>query len=186
MSWGLTFPQTVQDVYDVAKAFVDNDMSGTGNTIGLSGPQSGGALYATFLASSNNVYGFDPIFSAMGSYPGYWIEKDGAVTYGSIEPETKEALEFLQKMYKGGLIDPEMSVRANSEETVVSGQSGMFFGPWWMGYSRFRMPSATIRKPIGRPMRCRLTRKENGLPTFPQRLDSLPLFAKATSIRRPL
>lgn len=132
---GLDVPQTVQDVYDVAKAFVDNDMSGTGNTIGLSGPQSGGALYATFLASSNNVYGFDPIFSAMGSYPGYWIEKDGAVTYGSIEPETKEVLEFLQKMYKGGLIDPEMSVRANSEETVVSGQSGMFFGPWWMGYS---------------------------------------------------
>lgn len=132
----LDVPESVEDVYNVAKAFVDNDMAGNGKTIGLSGPQSGGSLYADFLQSSNNVYGFDPIFSAMGSYPGYWLKKeDGSVTYGSIEPETKEALETLQKMYKDGLIDPEMGVRANSEETVVSGQSGMFFGPWWMGYS---------------------------------------------------
>lgn len=132
----LDAPKSVDDVYNVAKAFVDNDMAGDGKTIGLSGPQSGGSLYANYLESSNNVYGFDPIFSAMGSYPGYWLQKeDGTVTYGSIEPETKTALETLQKMYKDGLIDPEMGVRTKSEEAVVSGQSGMFFGPWWMGFA---------------------------------------------------
>lgn len=142
----LEAPKSVDDVYNVAKAFVDNDMAGDGKTIGLSGPQSGGSLYANYLESSNNVYGFDPIFSAMGSYPGYWLQKeDGTVTYGSIEPETKTALETLQKMYKDGLIDPEMGVRTKSEEAVVSGQSGMFFGPWWMGFAP--IPDAVRNNP---------------------------------------
>ena len=141
----LKVPTTVEEVKTVAKAFVDNKMAGSAKTIGLSGPQSGGKLYATFLESSNNTFGFDPIFSARHSYPGYWYQKDGAITYGSIQPETKQALSDLRDMYAAGVIDQEMGVRADAAEPVVSGQTGMFFGPWWIGY--WPLPDALKNDP---------------------------------------
>lgn len=132
---GLEVPKTIDDVEAVAKAFIDAKLGGE-NTIGIIGPASGGNLYATFLQSTNNVYGLDPIFSAMGSYPGYWIEdENGDAVYGSITPETRAALERLAKMYAEGVIDPEIGVRKESAETVISGQCGIFFGTWWMPWS---------------------------------------------------
>ncbi|CAM3992945.1 extracellular solute-binding protein [Paenibacillus alkaliterrae] len=135
---GLEPPKTIEDLEKVARAFVeqDPDGNGTADTIGISGPQSGdGKMYANFLESKNNLYGFDAIFSAFGAYPGFWIEgDDGKPVYGSILPETKEALIKLSEMYADGLIDPEMAVRKDSKEPVVNGKSGMFFAPWWMGY----------------------------------------------------
>lgn len=50
---------------------------------------------------------FDHIFGAYGVLPNYWMLKDGKVVSGSIQPEAKEALKFLNKMYANKLIDPE-------------------------------------------------------------------------------
>jgi putative aldouronate transport system substrate-binding protein len=132
---GLEPPRTIDDVERVARAFVENNMGETGKTIGLAGPDSNGKMYAHFLESANNLYGFDPIFSAFGAYPGYWLEgEDGEPVYGSILPEVKEALAKLREWYAAGLIDPEMGVRNDSGESVVAGETGIFFAPWWMGY----------------------------------------------------
>lgn len=132
---GLEVPKTVADVEAVAKAFVDAKLGGE-NTIGLVGPASGGNLYADFLNSTNNVYGLDPIFSAMNSYPGYWIkDEEGNVVYGSTTKETRAALERIAEMYKNGAIDQELGVRKDSAEAVISGQAGIFFGTWWMSWS---------------------------------------------------
>ncbi|PMC38135.1 ABC transporter substrate-binding protein [Bacillus sp. UMB0899] len=134
---GLEAPKTVEDLEKVAKAFAEQDPDGNGkkDTIGLSGPDINNKLYANFLESTNNLYGFDGIFSAYHSYPGYWLEgEDGKPVYGSTLPETKEALAKLRDMYAKGLIDQEMGVREDSGESVINGQSGMFFAPWWMPY----------------------------------------------------
>lgn len=134
---GLEPPKTMADLEKVAEAFVKQDPDGNGkaDTIGIAGPSSNGKMYANFLDSANNLYGFDPIFSAYGAYPGYWLkDADGNAVYGSILPETKEALGELSKLYAKGLIDPQMAIRADSAESIVSGQTGMFFAPWWMGY----------------------------------------------------
>ncbi len=134
---GLEAPKTVEDLEKVAKAFAEQDPDGNGkkDTIGLSGPDINNKLYANFLESTNNLYGFDGIFSAFHSYPGYWLEgEDGKPVYGSTLPETKEALAKLRDMYAKGLIDQEMGVREDSGESVINGQSGMFFAPWWMPY----------------------------------------------------
>ncbi|MGP4038489.1 extracellular solute-binding protein [Gracilibacillus sp. D59] len=134
---GLEPPKTIEDFKAVAKAFVEQDPDGNGqdDTIGLAGPDTSNKLYANFLESTNNLYGFDGIFSALHAYPGYWIEgDDGQPVYGSILPETKEALSVLRDMYSEGLIDPEMGVREDSGESVISGNTGMFFGPFWMPY----------------------------------------------------
>jgi len=128
---GLPEPKTLEDIEAIAKAFIDNDMSGKGNTIGLLGPNT------PELANEkgNRTLGFDAIFSSFRSFPRHWLKgKDGQVTYGSIEPETKEALALLRDWYAKGLIDKEFFLRENPNELFLSGQNGMFFGPWWMAW----------------------------------------------------
>lgn len=130
-------PQTLQEVELVARAFVEQDPDGNQktDTIGLAGPGSTGRLYATFLQSTNNLYGFDGIFSAYNAYPGYWLEKNGEVVYGSVQPETKKALGKLREMYLAGLIDPETGVREDPGDPIAKGKTGMFFAPWWAPYT---------------------------------------------------
>ncbi|WP_159881275.1 extracellular solute-binding protein [Paenibacillus puerhi] len=129
-------PRTIEELEAVARAFVDQDPDGNkkSDTIGIAGHGSAGKLYANFLQPTNNLYGLDGIFAAYNAYPGYWLEKDGKVVYGSTEPETKEALSKLKDIYLSGLIDQEIGVRQEPWETIISGQAGMFFGPWWAPY----------------------------------------------------
>ncbi|WP_248927068.1 extracellular solute-binding protein [Paenibacillus hamazuiensis] len=134
---GLEPPKTIDDLEKVAKAFVEQDPDGNGkaDTIGITGPQSGGLIHANFIAPNNNNYGFDPVFSAYHAYPGFWLKgSDSKAVYGSILPETKQALAKLQDLYKKGLIDKEMSVRKDASEPIKSGKSGIWFGMWWAGY----------------------------------------------------
>ncbi|WP_442956189.1 extracellular solute-binding protein [Paenibacillus sp. USHLN196] len=145
---GLEPPKTMEDLENVAKAFVEQDPDGNGqnDTIGIAGQQNGGRLYANFLESTNNTYGLDPIFGAYQAYPGYWLKDDsGSPVYGSILPETKEALAKLRDMYANGLIDKELGIRKSASEPVVNGNAGIFFAPWWMGYGP--LPDAIKNNP---------------------------------------
>ncbi len=127
----LEAPRTVDEVFDVAKKFVDAKMGGD-NTIGIVGPASGDQL----TGRGGNRWGLDPIFGAYESYPEYWLQGDGGeVLYGSVQPQTKEALAKLAEMYAAGAIDPEVFVRSDALEPVTSGRAGIFFGPWWCGYT---------------------------------------------------
>jgi len=134
---GLQPPRTMKDLETVARAFVEKDPGGNGKgrTIGISGPQAGGKLYSHFLDSTNNSFGFDPLFSAFGAYPGYWLQgKDGKAVYGSLLPETRVALAKLADLYRQGLLDPETAIRKDATEPVVRGRTGLYFGNWWNGY----------------------------------------------------
>lgn len=132
---GLEEPRTMEDIEKIAQAFIDNKMGGD-NTIGIAGPSSGQALYSTFLSSGTNNFGLAPVFNAFKSYPGWWVEgEDKEAVYGSTTPETKEALAYLAGLYEKGILDPEMSIRSDASETVVSGQCGILFAGWWLGYA---------------------------------------------------
>lgn len=121
-------PKTVKDVEAIARAFVENQMGGD-NTIGLTG--SDNALKVPGKAARHDYKG---IFTAFHAYPGNWLrDGSGDIVYGSILPETKEALGFLREMYMDGLIDEEFALRKDKDQPVISGQAGMFFGPWWSG-----------------------------------------------------
>ena len=131
---GLEVPRTWDEMAAVAEAFVTQDPDGNGedDTIGILGPGNSDHMNAI----GNNQYGLDPLFSSFQSYPQYWLQdEDGTVKYGSIQPETRVALEKIQKLYTDKLIDPEMLVRNNCQEAVLSGKVGIFFGPWWSGYT---------------------------------------------------
>lgn len=127
---GLQPPKTVDDLVTIANAFIAKDPDGDGqaDTIGLTGNKD-------IIASTN---GFDNIFHAFNSYPQKWI-KDGSgnAAYGSILPETKIALAKLADMYKQGVIDKEFAVKQNADTNamIISGKAGMFFFPFWAGWS---------------------------------------------------
>jgi putative aldouronate transport system substrate-binding protein len=145
---GLAAPKSMADLKAIAKAFVEKDPGGNGpgRTIGISGPQNGGYLYSTFLTSGTNVYGFEPLFEAFNAYPGWWLrDASGNPVYGSITGETRAALQELAAWYREGLIDPEMGIRQDSTEAVISGRSGMFSGGWWMGY--YMLPDVIKNNP---------------------------------------
>ena len=131
---GLEVPRTWDELVTVAEAFVTQDPDGNGeaDTIGILGPGNSDHMNAI----GGNQYGLDPLFCSFQSYPQYWLkDEDGTVKYGSIQPETRTALEKIQKLYTDKLIDPEMLVRNNCQEAVLSGKVGIFFGPWWSGYT---------------------------------------------------
>lgn len=124
---GLAPPHTMEDVIEIAKAFVEDDPDGNGlkDTVGLSGSKTN--LYA--LAS---MYDFTGIFAAHDAYPGLWLHNDkGQIVYGSTLPETKRALETIRSMYASGLIDPDFPYRTEPLDLLAAGRSGMFFGPWF-------------------------------------------------------
>ena len=131
---GLEVPRTWDEMAAVAEAFVTKDPDGNGedDTIGILGP--GNSNHINDIG--DNQFGLDPLFCSFQSYPQYWLQdEDGTVKYGSIQPETRTALEKIQKLYTDKLIDPEMLVRNNCQEAVLSGKVGIFFGPWWSGYT---------------------------------------------------
>ena len=131
---GLEVPRTWDEMAAVAEAFVTQDPDGNGeaDTIGILGPGNSDHMNAI----GGNQFGLDPLFSSFQSYPQYWLQdEDGTVKYGSIQPETRTALEKIQKLYTDKLIDTEMLVRNDSKEPLLAGKVGIFFGPWWCGYT---------------------------------------------------
>ncbi len=129
---GLEGPQTVDDVEAIAKAFIEQDPDGDGaaDTFGITGTSQP-------VMVPSNLHGFDAIFNAYGAFPEiFYRNADGEVQYGSIQPETKEALARLAAMYQAGIIDPEFATKNTdkSNEIVVGGNGGIMFGPWWLSW----------------------------------------------------
>ena len=121
-------PETMDDVYEIAKAFVEQDPDGNGQ------PDTYGLQFdSTFR---HNAAGFFWGFGA-NSRSGFWIEKGDRVEMSVVQPEMKNALKMLSKMYEEGLIDREFGVKDQSKgfEPVVAGKTGMFYGPHWMAFT---------------------------------------------------
>ena len=98
----LEVPKTIDELVAVAQAFVDNDMSGRGNTIGIG-------------LANDLGFTFDVFCNAYGAYPDMWIEDEsGQLVYGSVQPEMKQGLQKLQELYQKGLIHPEFAAQDNT------------------------------------------------------------------------
>lgn len=124
---GLKKPKTMEEAMDVVKAFVENDVAGNGETVGL-------ACSTGLIAGSDETYGVDTVFTKYGSVPENWILNDnGEVEYGSLTQETKEALGYLNELYESGVIDSRFLLRKteNIDELVIDGKCGAIFGRWW-------------------------------------------------------
>ncbi|MCA0754274.1 extracellular solute-binding protein [Paenibacillus sp. N4] len=67
------------------------------------------------------------------NYPAYYDEKDGAWKFASVQPEHKEMLDFMKRLYNEGLIDPEFLTDTQDSWTTKM-TSGKAFVTWdWIG-----------------------------------------------------
>ena len=129
---GLEAPKTLDEIKEVALAFMEKNPGGAEKTIGicLSPDTINGGLFGQWM-------GILPVFNAFDSYPDIWIEKDGQIVYGAVQPETKEALALLADWYAAGVFDADLMSFPNGDEvrntylSVVPTACGMIFNAWW-------------------------------------------------------
>lgn len=130
---GIGPPASMADVLRISERFVREDPDGNGvdDTIGL-------AVTKDLWGAIAGLQGF---FNGYHAYPGIWLEKDGQLQYGSVQPEMRQALLALQKMYQDGQIDREFGVKDINKinETIANSKCGMEFGVWWNPYQPLQL-----------------------------------------------
>lgn len=119
-------PTNFAELLEVARAFVENNMGGE-NTVGIEIDKITRDAY-------NGIDRPGHIYHNFGAYPSFWYldQETGAYVYGSVQPEAKAALQYMADLYAEGLLDKEFSTK-DYRASLISGNSGIMFGPWWMG-----------------------------------------------------
>mgnify|MGYP001482655389 CR=1 FL=1 len=124
---GLDIPVTLEEYYQVMYAFTYHDPDGNGksDTWGLTIMPEGLSRTAPFFGAFGVPRG--------GNQMMQWKEKDGELVYSGILPETKQALDFLAKLYGDGLLDREfiLNKKGSFDEKIINGQVGMFSAAWY-------------------------------------------------------
>jgi putative aldouronate transport system substrate-binding protein len=117
---GLKEPETVDDLYAIAKAFTERDPDGNGkkDTYGLIIPKWPGGY-----ASASP---YDVIETWFGA-PNGWGERDGKLVPGFDTPEFLAANRWLRKWITEGLVNPDFATldSANWNDPFVQGKGGM-------------------------------------------------------------
>jgi putative aldouronate transport system substrate-binding protein len=130
MDWmkklNLSVPKTTDELINVIKEMAKSDPDGDNkaNTFGV--PFS----KMVYQGYSANLNGF---FAGYGAYVtnSIWVEKNGSLEFGAIQPEAKDALLALQDLYKEGAIDREFAAKdmTKLQEDIGSGKFGVVLGP---------------------------------------------------------
>jgi putative aldouronate transport system substrate-binding protein len=124
---GLEVPSTLSEFEDTLKAVADAYPSMI-------------PFYIYSQSDQDFIKGVEVVTNAYGAAPGKWIERNGQLAYGSIQPEVKLALEHLARWYADGLIDPEFitNTQAGGHPKVVSGNVFSLYSNWWFFYGTYR------------------------------------------------
>ncbi|MFV0399563.1 MAG: hypothetical protein ACK5LX_02950 [Oscillospiraceae bacterium] len=119
---GAEAPTTIDEMIDVMTKFKE-----------IAGDGAVGLALEKKPFEYNSQYRINQFCNAFGAYPQTWIEKDGQLVYGSVQPEMKEALAKLNEIYNLGLIDTEFIVKDGTKvnEAIASGKNGLFYGAHW-------------------------------------------------------
>ncbi|NOU98134.1 extracellular solute-binding protein [Paenibacillus sp. LMG 31456] len=115
---GIPVPQTIDEVYKVWKAFVENDPDGNGkaDTIG----------YAAYVAQ-DGMGSIGWVESAFNGTNGSWKLVNGKLVNINILPETKDSLIFLNKAYMEKLIPEDFAIlkATQAKDMMKASKSGM-------------------------------------------------------------
>lgn len=104
---GLSMPTTTDEFYNVLKAFKEKDPNGNGK-----------ADEIPFTTSSDGVWGGGVDSFLMNAFiydntSDYLSIKDGQVIYSPAQPEWKEGLKYLRKLFAEGLMDKAVFTQNN-------------------------------------------------------------------------
>lgn len=129
-------PTTADELYEVLKAFKEQDPNGNGEADEIPFGSSNGQ-------KSTNIM---PIVNAFDGHMDLYIDaEDDTVKYGPVEPGYKEGLEFLNKLYSEGLLEEDYVSATRDQWLARAGgnQQGLMFG--WPG-SGIGMANGELQK----------------------------------------
>ena len=114
---GLEAPDTIEEAIEIVRAFVEQDPgnNGEGNTIGL-------VCHSDLTGETGYRYEFqlNTVFASYNAFPKQWIlQEDGTVVYGSVQPQAKEALAGVRKLYEEKLLDDSFMLRTMAKELYL-------------------------------------------------------------------
>ncbi len=117
---GLKMPETADDLYNVLKAFKEQDPNGNGkdDEIPLIAGQGGKTPRIT------------PLVNAFDAHMDFYVDqKDDTIKYGPVEENYKEGLMFLNKLYNEGLLEKDYLTATNDQWLARAGgnQAGLMF-----------------------------------------------------------
>ncbi len=116
---GLQAPKTLEDLFEVWRAFATRDPDGNGENDTYS-----------YMIQNTLWFELEGLFWSFRAYPDAWLEKqDGTLEFGATRSEMKDALRFLQDAYSEGWIDPEFVTTGFLDyKQVTNGKIGMTGG----------------------------------------------------------
>jgi putative aldouronate transport system substrate-binding protein len=139
---GLKQPVTMDDMYQVFKAFTEQDPDGNGkkDTIGFAG-----------YAAADGPGQFAWVENVFNNTQGKWKLKDGQLTDVTFDQGTRDALVWLNKAFTEGIIAPDFPTLKNSQvrEMITTNKAGSFsdaMNPSWLltGQLRKTTPKADL------------------------------------------
>lgn len=124
MDWlknvGMEVPDTLDDLYNVLKAFKEKDANGNGD------PND--EIPMTGQAFREGSQGVGQLMYSYGiNYDFYMV--DGVVKHGVLQPEFKEGLAYIRKLVEEGLLDKDyvFNDRNKVDGKILSDESGFLF-----------------------------------------------------------
>jgi putative aldouronate transport system substrate-binding protein len=129
---GLQDPKNLNDLKNIAKAFVERDPDGNGknDTIGL---------YADKDLLNIDGFSLALFFFAYHAYPSadqrgqtWLLDPSGSLVNGVIQPEVKTALAALREWQNEGLLSRDWVNGQNVAELLYNGQCGIVMGMNWL------------------------------------------------------
>ncbi|WP_230986951.1 extracellular solute-binding protein [Cohnella fermenti] len=120
---GLPVPETMDDLYNVMRAFTYDDPDGNGkqDTVGIVADIASDGLSLGTL--SHVLYAFQ------GAAEGWKLDGNGKLANMMVDSSTRAALEWLRKAYGEGLIHRDFVTLKNSQsrDIVMAGKAGIAF-----------------------------------------------------------
>lgn len=117
---GLEMPKTTEDLYDVAKAFTEDDPDGNGvdDTYGLIIPKWPGTI------GTNSPWDAIETWYGAGTR---WTERDGELVPNFLTDEWLEAVQFERQLVEEGLVNPDYATfdSAKWNEPFLTGKGGI-------------------------------------------------------------
>ncbi|WP_168123665.1 extracellular solute-binding protein [Paenibacillus sp. HB172176] len=138
----LPLPQTLDDMYNVMKAFTEQDPDGNGSkdTVGFAG-----------YTNLDNMGQFVWVENVLNGSNGKYKLQDGALIDTTFEKGTRDALIWLNNAYNDGIISPDFPTLKNSQvrEMITASKAGIFgdtMNPSWLltGQMRKSNPDADM------------------------------------------
>jgi putative aldouronate transport system substrate-binding protein len=116
---GLGTPETIDDIYEMARAFTEDDPDGNGkdDTFGITD-------------RADLSYGaFKTVASWFGT-PNNWGEKDGQLLPEFMFDEYKQTMDFMKKLRDNGYINQDFPVTSKEDQQAFfkNGTAGMYIG----------------------------------------------------------